>query len=232
MPRIKILDLCSGSKSVCVAAYELWGEHNVEYWGLDADWKCQPELHLSILNWEYEKSFSQDYGWDIIWASPPCTEYSRAKSRGVRNLELADSIAKKCLEIIDFYKPRYWFVENPWTGMLKDRDFMQPNSHLMHRCTYCHYGRPFMKPTSIWTNREGLKLKDCFSEKCEFKQENGRHYACAQSGPRRIYDATAGRHETGMIPKDLVFELFEGIQHRPEPVPLNPEPRVHGGEPA
>ena len=50
----------------------------------------------------------------MIWASPPCTEYSRAKSRyGVRQLDLAKSIVKRTLEIIDYFDPEYYGIENP-----------------------------------------------------------------------------------------------------------------------
>ena len=61
---------------------------------------------------------------DFIWASPPCTEYSIAKTTGTRNLELADSIVQRTMEIIDYFKPPLgYIIENPQTGLLKGRDF-------------------------------------------------------------------------------------------------------------
>ena len=34
---------------------------------------------------------------NFIWASPPCTEYSRAKTTGVRKIDYANSIVLKTL---------------------------------------------------------------------------------------------------------------------------------------
>ncbi len=61
---------------------------------------------------------------DIIFASPPCTEYSRAKTRGRRDLETADSLVKVAMEIIRCLKPKQWVIENP-VGLLQTRPFMQ-----------------------------------------------------------------------------------------------------------
>ena len=62
---------------------------------------------------------------DVIWASAPCTEYSVAKTIGVRDLDTADAIVMRTLEIINYLSPRYYIIENPQTGMLKNRPFMQ-----------------------------------------------------------------------------------------------------------
>ena len=49
-------------------------------WDLDADIKCD------IMDWDY-KVFLPGAS-DEVWASPPCTEYSRAKTVGVRKIEV------------------------------------------------------------------------------------------------------------------------------------------------
>ena len=63
---------------------------------------------------------------DVIWASPECTQYSiaRAKARIPRNLEYADSLVQRALEIIRYHNPRAWFLENPASGLLKSRECM------------------------------------------------------------------------------------------------------------
>ena len=41
------------------------------------------------------------------------------KTTGVRKIDEANKIVLKTLEIIDYFKPKYWFIENPQTGLLK-----------------------------------------------------------------------------------------------------------------
>ena len=73
---------------------------------------------------------------DIIFASPPCTEYSRAKTRGHRDLRTADSLVKVTIEIVKYLNPRHWIIENP-VGMLQTRPFMHKRSPCMMPCCYC-----------------------------------------------------------------------------------------------
>jgi len=50
---------------------------------------------------------------DVIWASPPCTEFSLADWRKDReDLQPDMSIVQACLDIIDYLKPRVWVLEN------------------------------------------------------------------------------------------------------------------------
>lgn len=235
---LKVLDLCCGGQSVGLALHEMYGEQHVHYVTLDVDYKSQATFNVDIREWDYSSHFPPGY-FDVIWASPPCTEYSRAKTRGVRRLGEADSIAKKVFEIIDFYEPAYWFVENPATGLLKTRDFMRQYRKYYHECTYCKYGRPYKKPTSIWTNKPGLSLKHCTPEPCDHKTLYGIHAACSQSGLRKGFLSSTRRSAAYAIPRRLVLELFSGIYEEKGggPVPVlglgpgsEPEPQVEPGE--
>ena len=63
---------------------------------------------------------------DILWASPPCTEHSRAESTGLRiegalderhphrDFAKADDNVRATRHVIAQLKPRYWFIENPY----------------------------------------------------------------------------------------------------------------------
>ena len=53
----------------------------------------------------------------MIWSSPPCAEYSIAKQTGVRKIEEANRIVMKTIEIIEYFSPRIWFIENRQTGL-------------------------------------------------------------------------------------------------------------------
>ena len=98
---MNLLELFSGTGSVGRIARDLG--FNV----ISLDLK-NADIHTDILKWDY-KQFDRNH-FDVIWSSPPCTEYSRAKTTGVRKIDYANSIVLKTLEIIDYFKPRYWFI--------------------------------------------------------------------------------------------------------------------------
>ena len=68
-----LLELFSGTKSVGKVAEEL-GYHVIS---LDLK---NANINADILDWDYAV-FDVGY-FDVIWASPPCTEYSIAKTDG------------------------------------------------------------------------------------------------------------------------------------------------------
>ena len=107
---MKLLELFSGTKSVGKVAEKL----GYDITSLDLK---NADINTDILEWDY-KQYPIGY-FDIIWASPPCTEYSEAKSRGNRNIEYANQIVLKTLEIIHYLQPTYYILENPQTGLLK-----------------------------------------------------------------------------------------------------------------
>ncbi len=68
-------------------------------------------------------NFSPGY-FETIAASHPCIEYSIAMKCRARDLDMADAIVRKAIEIIGYYQPRMWFIEKPRTGLLKSWDFV------------------------------------------------------------------------------------------------------------
>ena len=101
-----MLELFSGTRSVGKVASNM-GWHVIS---LDRD--LAADIQTDIMDWDY-KVYPPGY-FQFIWASPPCTEYSRAKTVGIRKLEEADVIVEKTWEIIDYFKPPLgYIVENP-----------------------------------------------------------------------------------------------------------------------
>ena len=94
-----------------------------EVTSLDSNPKARPSICCDILQWDY-KAFEPGH-FDMVWASPYCTEFSIALKKRPRNLPVGDALVLKTFEIIDYLKPRWWAIENPSTGRLKTRPYMQ-----------------------------------------------------------------------------------------------------------
>ena len=113
---MKLLELFSGTGSIGKAAKR----RGYDVVSLDLK---NADINCDILKWNY-KEYPSGY-FDFIHASPPCVEYSRAKTVGVRKIEETNRIVLKTLEIIECFNPRIWFIENPQTGLLKNQEFMK-----------------------------------------------------------------------------------------------------------
>ena len=112
MPRA--LFLCSGTGSVGQPFREFGWEV------VDDDWdgRYGAEVQCDIMTWDYKAVFPTGH-FDLIWASPDCTQYSiaRTTAKTPRELENADRLVAKCREIIDYFEPDICFIENPGTGL-------------------------------------------------------------------------------------------------------------------
>jgi len=158
---MNVLELFSGTGSIGKCCKELgWDVVSVD--------NELPATHeIDIMDFDY-KQYPQDY-FSIVWASPPCTYYSglqncwigRKKADGIlftkdlleNHRKESDKLIKKALEIIDYFKPELWFMENPQRGTLKDREIMKDIPFYdVSYCMYCDWG--YEKRTRIWTNKK------------------------------------------------------------------------------
>ena len=103
-----------------------------------------------ILYWDFTQ-YPEVY-FDIVWASPPCTEYSTIMNKRPRKLAEADRIVERTLDIITYFSPTYFFIENPLSGLLKTRECMRDIPFI--DVSYCRYGYSYQKDTRVWTNIE------------------------------------------------------------------------------
>ena len=70
-------------------------------------------------------------------------------TRRPRELDYADSLVLKGLEIIEYLQPNMWFLENPKTGLLPKRPYMKGLAYVdVDYCCFSDWG--YRKPTRIW----------------------------------------------------------------------------------
>lgn len=83
-----------------------------------------------------------------IIANPVCTEFSTASGfHKTRDYEKGMEMVNHCLRIIEIAKPKWWVIENPANGRLKN--FIGEPI-----LTYqpWEYGSPWTKKTALWGN--------------------------------------------------------------------------------
>ena len=186
-------------------------EHLAAGWevvSLDIVSKFEPAILCDIRSWDYT-TFPGHF--DMVWASPVCTEYSRALTTRPRLLE-GDALVLSALEIIAHFDPLMWVIENPATGLLKTRPFMERLPWV--DVTYCKYGTPYRKQTRLWTNMRWRPRRSLCrpGSRCEAWQD-GRHLRAAQRGPRLM----EGQYERVSQSRELLYSvpaaLCEEIAH-------------------
>lgn len=202
---MKLLELFSGTGSVGKVATQ----YGFEVVSLDRDMNAM--IKMDIMDWNY-KEYPPQY-FDVVWASPPCTEYSSAKTVGVRKIDESNAIVLKVLEIIKYLDPVFFIIENPQSGLLKNQYFM--NDIPYDDVDYCKYGMPYRKRTRLWNNVYGWVPKPLCKKDCE-SIVNGRHKEHAQRGPSGKKETWSNqvRHkqkELYVIPPELLVHLFSFI---------------------
>jgi len=220
---IKVLELFSGTRSIGKCCDALgWDSVSVDMI-LPADHK------VDIMDFDY-KQYPKDH-FDIVWASPPCTNYSQlkkcwydrklkdgtiyTKELNDKDQDEADKLVLKSLEIIKYFNPHYWFLENPQTGNLKNREIMK--GIFFHDVDYCMYSDwGYKKRTRIWTNKKEFNNLLCDgSGSCGNMIGNTKHKSSADGGydKRKIkvkgqINAGTTQQERYRIPEELIYSLF------------------------
>tara|TARA_R110002020_G_scaffold1280_5_gene6071 strand:- start:4101 stop:4772 length:672 start_codon:yes stop_codon:yes gene_type:complete len=216
---MRILELFSGTKSWGKIADELgW-----EVVSLDVDGNA--DINMSILDWKY-KEYEPGH-FDIITASPPCHTFSGLRNcwigREMKKLHPNQIITKevlqkdindfglpllhRALDIIYYFEPKYWFIENP--GNSKMKNYLQGVPfYKVDYCMYTSWG--YKKPTIIWTNLENFKPKRC-NGNCR-NTINGIHKSNI-GGSAQIKGTSLLRKGTSLkeryrIPPELIRDLF------------------------
>ena len=218
---MNVLELFSGTGSVGKCCKEL----GLNVVSVDLESKFNPTHLCNIMDFDY-KQYPVGY-FDIVWGSPPCTEYSKLqdswigrKKKGIlfteeireENMIEADKLVLKTLEIINYFNPHYWFIENP-LGRMKDREIMKDKFyHIVDYCMYCDWG--YRKRTCIWTNKTDWEAKLC-NKKCG-NMVGSLHKTNLGNADRKKRanlinvnkDNRTSQEDRYRVPPDLIYSLF------------------------
>ena len=195
---MNLLELFSGTGSVGHIAKSLG--YNV----ISLDLK-NADINTDILEWDY-KQFDRNH-FDFIWSSPPCTEHSKAKTTGIRKIDYANSIVLKTL-------PKYFVIENPQTGLLKNQEFM--DEFEFKDVDYCKYGTAYRKRTRLWNNITTWKPKPLCEKDCG-NTRNNKHIETAQRLPSKTKAEWGDnpifhkQEDLYKIPSGLILEILVSL---------------------
>eukprot|EP00976_Prorocentrum_cordatum_P106370 1194433-Prorocentrum_minimum.AAC.10 len=206
-PPVKALVLFSGSGSVEGALRRRFP--GVDFVSLDIDPKSSGTNVRDIRQFVQGELFEYPPGhFDLVWASPPCTEYSRALTSRARDLPAADHLVAATLACLVYLKPNYKFIENP-DGLLRTRPLMLPYQPFLHPVSYCRYGTLYRKNTSIWSNAPHLLVERCtVHSPCAAKAKWGYHPCTAQAGPTAKVPGSGLGKRVYAVPQRLLQQLF------------------------
>ena len=212
---MNVLELFSGTGSVGKCCKELG------YDVVSVDLLLPADHQIDIMNFNY-RQYPKDY-FDIVWASPPCVEYSVLKTSHIgrkmkngeiftrekmnENMDNSDKLVLKTLEIINYFNPPLWFIENP-QGRLRTREIMKGIPYYtIDYCMYSNWG--YRKRTNIWTNK-----KDFTPLTCNGKCGNmiGNKHSLNLGGLNKHEGGNQAnipsQHEKYRIPPELIYSLF------------------------
>ena len=223
---MRVLELFSGTKSIGKVCNQLGWE------SVSVDLILPADHHVDIMDFDYKQYDKDEF--DIIWASPPCTNYSAvkkvwygrrlkdgtiySKEQNSKDQDEADKLVLKSLEIIDYFNPHYWFLENPATGNLKNREIMKDIP--FYNVSYCMYSDwGYEKKTRIWTNKKDWNNLICDkSGSCGNMLDNRKHkkavdkigcgFQLNQPKDLKYLGNGTNRIDRYRIPEDLIFSLF------------------------
>jgi site-specific DNA-cytosine methylase len=231
---LNLLELFIGSGSISETARRLGGD-NIETRGLDITSSNNNNQYwtTNICEWDYKTALSS---WipDVIWCSPPCTEFSLIKGidpiRCPRDIEKGRKPMLKMLEILAWLEAErskrglpdcIWFIENPVGLMQKQPEIIELEQRPdVRRLTtdQCMYGRPYRKRTYIWTNNPTLDLLMCKGEGCGQKRDNKHIIGCCV--PRSKEERARLKAKGTKIEKTYISGRNKSIHTGQIPYPL------------
>ena len=107
------------------------------------------KLGRDILTWDYKIETSVD----IILAAIPCTDYSLSGRKWFKEKDMdgrtaaSQQLVAKVKEILDYFNPKIWCVENPMSRIHKLNPWM---GDVRFKFNPYDFGDPYQKMTWLW----------------------------------------------------------------------------------
>ena len=223
---MKVLELFSGTHSIGVVCKKMGydvvsldrdlGENSKMY----KDYKSPHHIKEDILTWDYKKAFEVGE-FDIITASPVCSLWSVLRNCWIgRKFKNSNEIVSKetlqrdidnfgkpmvdkVIEIIEYFKPKYFWIENPkssnmWKYIKENYNFSEDKYLTFDYCKYSDFG--YRKPTTFLTNIPNIKPKICNYD-CDNLIDNTKKHKITVARAR-------SRLERYRIPLNLIEDMF------------------------
>ena len=183
------------------------------------------DIKEDIMTWDYTIYPPQHF--DLITSSPVCTYWSvmqnsfigRGKTRASIQADIdryGKPMVDKVREILAHFQPRWFWIENPQTGRMKEYITDLP----YHDVHYCQYGFDYRKATRIWTNIQ-FQPKVCNRSTCpsivEVVDDDGKvHHVhkknLGNNAVKRTTPTHTTKHERYRIPEPLIEDLLAGCR--------------------
>ena len=211
----RALDLFCGRKSAA-RVLERWG---YEVTTLDNDPKRSPTICADVLRWDYERLYPPG-SFQIVVASPPCTEYSRALTKRVPQMEQADQVVRKAIEVIRYLDPPVWWLETPRNGRLVQRKLVEGLPYVdVDYCQFVQCG--YQKPTRFYGSAHITKLAAVLCDGQTCPSLDYRQPVCPGKRRRHVHrkGGSTGHvitEEACYIPENVI-EYVTGLAPPPTP---------------
>lgn len=195
-----------------------------ERWTTDINPEFAPTVAADILKLDPDVLPKKP---DVVWASPPCEAFSTLQigANWTREHEpktdaarLGLAILERTLELIDYWQPKFWILENP-TAKMRRMPCLANRTRYLHpdvkskdapSVTYCRYGEPVRKPTDFWgVFPDGFELvKPCApyhkGDPTVMGPDGRRWVRGPDGGPCHVYSPRGGNEGTqGPKPRGL-----------------------------
>ena len=118
---------------------------------------CDPDYRVIKIGKAYgvenltKSKLLSDFGIDTVQgiiANPVCTDLSRARAGGkAKDIEKGLFLVRHCQRIIEELQPKWWVIENPASGVL--RDYLGTPALVYQPY---EYGSGWTKKTALWGN--------------------------------------------------------------------------------